>query len=231
MLGIVRTVKKYSPVFLSILFVFSCVSFPIVVSNIQNDILSPVVLLRNDHGSGSAVCFARVNGWTYALTASHVVYHPFQPNIPKLEVVIWDYGLKTKKRIVAADVVNSFAHSDLAIIRFKDDRVPLAKLNFEFNVGECVFAVGCPYGMPPLICHGNIARKVLTVRYPTQTVLDILCINSSIHPGMSGGGVFKADTHELIGIISIRFYRDDAFGGIIPLSYIRTYLEEKQWLK
>jgi hypothetical protein len=76
---------------------------------------------------------------------------------------------------------------------------------------DTVYAVGCPLGNDPIPTSGEVAS--------TTHVVDGIrywMISAPTYIGNSGGGIFDARTHKLIGIFSKIYTHGSARSTIVP---------------
>jgi len=98
----------------------------------------------------------------------------------------------------------------------------------DVRIFETVVAVGCPLGNDPIPTRGEVATCHHEVDGETYWM-----INAPTYIGNSGGGIFDAQTHELMGIFS-KIYTHGSIrptivphmGLVTPLSKIYDWLVE-----
>jgi S1-C subfamily serine protease len=81
----------------------------------------------------------------------------------------------------------------------------------EVRVFDPIYAVGCPLGNDPIPTLGEVAA--------TQHVVDgqsYWMVSAPTYIGNSGGGIFDAQTHELIGIFSKIYTHGATRSTIVP---------------
>jgi len=96
------------------------------------------------------------------------------------------------------------------------------------RIFDAVYAVGCPLGNDPIPTAGEVAAT----RHEVDGALYWM-ISAPTYIGNSGGGIFDADSHELVGIFS-KIYTHGAMrstivphmGLVTPLSIVYEWLDE-----
>jgi S1-C subfamily serine protease len=205
------------------------------------ELLGPIVQLMGNETVGSGVLLASepVPGKdeyrTYLLTAWHVirdiqsgpenahipvpvtVYTPFHRILPETaELLRYDASLD-----VALLQLNTTRPMDCGAILPSRSRLGLVQ------TFEQVYAVGCPLGNDPIPTFGEIADTQHTVDGTHYWM-----ISAPTYIGNSGGGIFDAETHELLGIFS-KIYTHGTLrptvvphmGLVTPLDAIYTWLD------
>jgi len=207
---------------------------------LYDEMLYPTVRIESVSGIGSGVVINRpeesrdsaslrrgaeeAEKSIYILTASHVV-----GNQSVVTVTLYSQNIITS---LSASVVITDTIKDLALLRTQinadlQDIIHKAKLapkNYKPFIFTEVWAVGCSLGLNPRPSFGYLCA---------------LCdlsgdskyweVSSPILPGNSGGPVFSADTHELIGIaVWVKVYHGQlvtTMAGIVPIQKIYEFLE------
>jgi S1-C subfamily serine protease len=144
-----------------------------------------------------------------------------------------------------ASVVITDTNKDLALLATDTHGITrtysakLAKKNYVPYLFTPVYAVGCSLGLNPRPSFGHITN-VGASRCPSgrpsdkgQTLgsapTDFWEISAPILPGNSGGPVFTADTHEVIGIaVWVKVYHGQlitTMAGIVPIQTIYEFLD------
>ena len=95
-----------------------------------------------------------------------------------------------------------------------------------------VFTIGCPLGLPVFKTNGELQSLSFSkVKY------DSWLMNVPVFPGNSGGGVYLADTNELVGVVqSCGSFSINEFANMpvshlsfmIPLTDFKDWLEENK---
>lgn len=168
-------------------------------------LMGPTVRVNATHevGSGS-ILWSRFTSpgraRSYVLTAWHIVQE--EAAGATVEIDLYDDGspLRTERgRVVAHDATLDLAlievdatqpHRHLAIL---PDRPHMGTL----RIFTPIYAIGCPLGYPPLPTSGELTSR--------DKVLDgnhYWMVNAPTIFGNSGGGIYTAHSHELIGVLS-----------------------------
>jgi S1-C subfamily serine protease len=202
------------------------------------ELMSPTVRVnaRTEVGSGT-VLWSRTTGdraRTYVLTAWHIVQDDVPPRT--LDIDFYEDGkpLRTDRgKVVAQDVT-----LDLALIEVEGGQVhrwtarlaDRAKLD-TFGVFTPVRAIGCPLGYPPLPTSGELTSR--------DKVLDgnqYWMINAPVIFGNSGGGIYAARSHEMIGVLArISAYKNmidvavPHMGLVTPMDRVYGWLDRTDY--
>lgn len=211
-------------------------------SMMWRDLLGPTVQLMGEETVGSGVLLASeplvgTKDWvTYVITAWHVIRDiqttPENLNTP---VPVTIYMRDGQVRPETAVVLKYDTGLDIALLRLNGSR-PVdcgAKLASRQRLGdvaifERIYAVGCPLGNDPIPTFGEIADTRHQVDNQTYWM-----ISAPTYIGNSGGGVFDAETHELLGIFT-KIYTHGTLrptvvphmGLVTPLPAIYDWLEQ-----
>ncbi len=211
------------------------------VLGMWNDLVGPTVMLAGENSVGSGVLLAsRPRATdddvfdTYILTAWHVVRDIIEGDFD-LPVPVTIYRQDGTIDDESAELLEHDAAIDVAILRLdSDDPTPCgAALATRERLGNIhifdrVYAVGCPLGNDPIPTPGEIS----TYNHNVDGI-SYWMINAPTYIGNSGGGIFDANTHELLGIFS-KIYTHGALrptivphmGLVTPLGVIYDWLEE-----
>jgi len=206
-----------------------------------HDLLGPTVQVSGEETVGSGVLLASepVPGTgeyaTYVLTAWHVIRDLFaEPGgvPPEIPVTVYSPG----KRVSAqtAFLVEHDADLDVALLRMRSTGkmdvgarlAPRERLD-TVRVFERIYAVGCPLGNDPIPTYGEIAD--------VDHLIDgqhYWMVSAPTYIGNSGGGIFDAETHELLALFTkiythgtVRPMVVPHMGLAIPLSSVYEWLE------
>lgn len=202
-------------------------------------LMGPTVRINGTHevGSGS-VLWSRATGpgraRSYVLTAWHILQKEAEGAL--LEVDIYEDGqaLRTDRgRVVAHD-----RRLDLALVEVDSpqphrhlaslpDRVEMTGM----RVFTPIYAIGCPLGYPPLPTSGELTSR--------DKVLDgnhYWMVNAPTIFGNSGGGIYTAHTHQLIGVLSrISAYKNmidvavPHMGLVTPIHRVYDWLDKTRY--
>jgi len=188
---------------------------------LYDELLYPVVRITTTDGIGSGVIISATDSTDLILTAAHVV-----ENYSAVSVTVYSYN-NNKQSILCvlnASVVLTDTNKDLALLSVLCDSVvktaklaPKDYVPFLFNP---VYAVGCSLGLPPRPSQGII----------TSINNKSWEISAPILPGNSGGPVYDANTHKVIGIaVWVKTYQGQlitTMAGVVPIQTIYKLLEE-----
>ncbi|MBI4834893.1 MAG: trypsin-like peptidase domain-containing protein [Planctomycetes bacterium] len=200
-----------------------------------DEMLKPAVMITTLSGRGTGVIIPgslvhqstgslaneQLNNSTvelYVLTAAHVV-----GNYAKVEVTFYDYSHEGTKSLSASVVITDTV-KDLALLSLKTDNynlktAALANRDYKYYLFAPVYVVGCSLGLNPRPSSGIVSA----------ISFDSVEITAPILPGNSGGPVYTADTHELIGIaVWVRLCGNQlvtTMAGIVPISEIYDFLD------
>lgn len=174
-------------------------------------LLGPIVQLAGDDSVGSGILLRGTRSADseervdYVMTAWHVV-RDIQGGLNNREqpVPVTIYRREGETRSEHATLLEFDTEIDVALLRLDSSepventarwgrRLRLASL----QIFDRVYAVGCPLGNDPIPTIGQIAATSHEVDGQSY-----LMINAPTYVGNSGGGIFDADTHELLGIFS-----------------------------
>lgn len=213
-------------------------------SRLTTAMLLPTVQLNGDDtvGSGTLV-FSDENPKTgkiesYVLTSHHVVRN-ILADTPRakrdgFDVTIY---LPGEKLVVKGRMVASRSKIDAALVCLATDRkLPNVANVLPPNgtdrvvVWEPVCAVGCPLGNDPVPSHGEISSLENELNGSNYWM-----INAPTYFGNSGGGIYLADTHQLIGVFS-KIYTHGKGNPVVvphmglctPIDLIYDWLVEEQ---
>ena len=196
--------------------------------------LLPTVQLNGDDTVGSGtVVFSGENPKTkavetYVLTAYHVVRN-ILADTPKaahsgFDVTIYlpDERLSVKGRMVASQ-----PKIDAALVQLATDRVMPYVANVlprgeapQVRVWDPVCAVGCPLGNDPVPSHGEVSSL-----HNELNGANYWMINAPTYFGNSGGGIYRADTRQLIGVFSKIYTHGKGAPVVVPHMGLCTPIE------
>jgi len=187
--------------------------------------LLPTVQLNGEDtvGSGTLV-FSDVNPKSskvesYVLTSFHVVRNILADS-PKaasdgFSVTIYLPGEKVD---VKGKMVASQPKIDAALVQLQTDRrfpfvanVVARADSDQVKVWDPVCAVGCPLGNDPVPTQGEVSSLKNELNGTNYWM-----INAPTYFGNSGGGVYRADTHQLIGVFSKIYTHGKGTPVVIP---------------
>lgn len=205
------------------------------------ELVGPVVQLAGEASVGSGVLLrseALPQGGfhTRILTAWHVV-RDIQGDPPNLQLpvpvqIYREDGTtrQEKAKLLAHDPKVDVALLELVTpdaLEFGADMAPRSRLAAA-AIFDPIVAVGCPLGNDPIPTRGEIATCQHEVEGECYWM-----INAPTYIGNSGGGIFDAKTHELLGLFS-KIYTHGSLrptivphmGLVTPLSKIYDWLEQ-----
>jgi hypothetical protein len=207
-----------------------------------DELVGPVVQLSGDTTVGSGVLLesqpAKDGGYTtLLLTAWHVVRDIYGSlDRTSLPVPVKAYQVDGSTRAEQAHLIAYDVALDVAVLSLDTrERVPcgarLASREHcsELAIFDSIYAVGCPLGNDPIPTYGELASTHHVVDGSTYWM-----ISAPTYIGNSGGGVFDARTHELIGVFS-KIYTHGAsrstivphMGLCTPLPFVYDWLERE----
>lgn len=206
--------------------------------------LAPTVQLNgvDTVGSGTLV-FSGTNPKngqieSYVLTSYHVVRNILSdlPRSRKKKGIDVTIYLGDKKVDVKGKMEIYNATIDAALVKLKTDQVfpnvarTLPKpLESEVNLWDPVIAVGCPLGNDPVPTNGSISSLANELSGSNYWM-----INAPTYFGNSGGGVYLADSHQLIGVFS-KIYTHGKGNPVViphmglctPIGLVHDWLDDK----
>ena len=174
--------------------------------------LLPTVQLNGDDTVGSGtIVFSGPNkenndaNETYVLTSYHVVRN-ILADTPHAKHTGFDVTvyLPTEKLIVKGHMVASEHNIDAALVKLDTDLqlpnvanvLPRNETN-PVRVWDSVCAVGCPLGNDPVPSKGEVSSLQNELNGANYWM-----VNAPTYFGNSGGGIYRADTRQLIGVFS-----------------------------
>jgi S1-C subfamily serine protease len=206
------------------------------------ELVGPVVQLAGENSVGSGVLLqseARAEGGfrTPILTAWHVVRDiQGDPPVLTMPVPVQIYRedgstLHAEAKLLAHDPKLDAALLEIVgaeAFAFGARLAPRARLA-RTRIFDGIVAVGCPLGNDPIPTRGEVATCQHEVEGETYWM-----INAPTYIGNSGGGIFAADTHELMGIFS-KIYTHGSLrptivphmGLVTPLARVYDWLERE----
>jgi S1-C subfamily serine protease len=198
-------------------------------------LMAPTVRVNalQEVGSGTALWSRAAGGGrarTYVLTAWHVV----QEDAPTASIEVDFFAPDRTHRTERGKIVAKDGALDLALVEV-DSAAPQAWLAHLPALSELeridlftpVHAIGCPLGYAPVPTSGE-----LTSRDKLLDGIHYWMINAPTIFGNSGGGIYEADTHALIGVLSrISAYKNmidvavPHMGLVTPISDVYAWLD------
>ncbi len=204
------------------------------IQRMWHDLVGPVVQIAGDATVGSGVLLeSRRTGddaWlTYLLTSWHVVRDIYgSTDNVDLPVDVKVYLEDGSTVMETATMLVYDVELDTALLRLETDLpvshgarlAPRSRVE-GVQVFDAVYAVGCPLGNDPIPTAGEIAA--------THHVVDgesYWMISAPTYIGNSGGGIFDAESHELLGIFSKIYTHGSVRSTIVPHMGLVTPLEK-----
>ena len=196
---------------------------------------SGVLVYSQPHGIGDGKDAVYT---TFVLTAHHVIEEVSgggaEPRV--IDEVHLVTASDTKPEVFRAEVVLSDRARDLALLRLNTSRQfeHLVQLMVRDQLDDVdiftpAYAVGCPLGNRPIPTLGEVSSRSKTVDDQTFWML-----SAPTFFGNSGGGVYLAQSYELIGISSMIYtYGKKApavvphMGLFVPLRVIYDWLDDE----
>ena len=188
------------------------------------ELVGPVAMLSGDASVGSGVLLPSKpldeGGFrTLVLTAWHVV-RDIQGDPPdlKLPVPVRVYDEDGTTRSEQAKLLIHDPKLDAALLELVTEdalengaRLPSRSHLDQTCIFDPVVAVGCPLGNDPIPTRGEVA----TCHHEVDGEVYWM-INAPTYIGNSGGGIFDAKTHELLGIFSKIYTHGSLRPTIVP---------------
>ncbi len=204
---------------------------------IRRELVEPTVRVnaKSEVGSGSVVFSKKRSGKlrTLILTAWHIV----KDNVleaPAASIEVDVYDPQGKPREAKGKLVAKHEALDLALLELEDEKSPAvtARLARPADLARAqvftrVYAIGCPLGYAPLPTSGDLtcmAKELDGITYWMTNAPTIF--------GNSGGGIYLAETRQLVGVLSrISAYKNlidvavPHMGIVTPLTLVYDWLD------
>jgi hypothetical protein len=198
------------------------------------DLLGPTVQLMGEETVGSGVLLPSelVDGTTdeyvtYLVTAWHVIRDiQTSPDATSAPIPVTIYSRTGEVRNETAQMLKHDVGLDVALLKLNTTSAVEcgAKLASRerlrlVSTFEQIYAVGCPLGNDPIPTFGEIADTRHTVDGQHYWM-----ISAPTYIGNSGGGIFDADTHELLGIFTKIYTHGTLRPTVVPHMGLATPL-------
>jgi len=200
-------------------------------------LLGPTVKLssKSDVGSGTVVFSGKREDRyvSYIVTAFHIVEQNYDAARPiPLEVISFSDGQKVREE--KGVVVLVHAPLDLALVEVESDGpyVSTARLLPPERAAAVplyarVHAIGCPLGYAPMPTSGELTSKNKTLDGQNYWM-----VNAPTIFGNSGGGIFLAESGEMIGVLSrISAYKNLIDVAVPHMGIITSMDKVFEWLE
>lgn len=216
----------------------------ITVAALREQVLGPVFQLSGGEAVGSAVLVGRVDDEEdphyLALSCYHVVRDILEgrddfDSYREVSFRAVFTGLDASERAYPVRMIEWDIASDLALLKVETSadlgmvaRIAPIERAAEIGVFREIYTVGCPLGTAAQATRGMITRETWEVAGEPYWM-----VSSPAYFGNSGGGVFHADTLELVGIFAKIYthgsYRPQVIthmGLAVPLARLHSWLTE-----
>ena len=164
-------------------------------------------------GSGTVIS---PNG--YILTNSHVIR-----GAERIAVTFYD------GRMLEGELVGVCPSVDIAVIKVDAKGLPAVEFgdSDKLKVGQPVFAIGNPFGLPggPTVTSGVISALGRTIRSESGTLDDLIQTDAAINPGNSGGPLIE-ENGKAIAINTAIIPFAQGIGFAIPIKMAIRYSED-----
>jgi len=209
------------------------------VQSMWDHLLGPTVQIADESTVGSGVLLQseelREGDWrTHVLTAYHVVRDVLDgTEEAESSIPTYVYEVSGSRSRVSATLLEYDAALDVALLELHTGdalrhgaRLPSAATLAERSVFDTIYAVGCPLGNDPIPTFGEIADTHHEVDGDAYWM-----ISAPTYIGNSGGGVFDAESHELLGIFSKIYTHGNLRPTVVPHMGLVTPLARiYEWL-
>ena len=204
----------------------------------RDNILNPVFQIAGDSAVGSAVLVKHVvtedESYYLALSCYHVIRDILEERGGTEIESVFEQN-REQVLFLSGKMIAYDARVDLALLRIDTEHdlgrvaslAPRTRAKVIDTFTE-IYTVGCPLGTPVQATSGEISREDWTMEDE-----DYWMVSTPAYFGNSGGGVFLAETCELIGIFS-KIYTHGTYqpqvithmGLAVPINVIHDWLDE-----
>jgi len=158
----------------------------------------------------------------YILTNYHVVENPLQ-----ISATLYSGGKPTTYQ---AELIDSDAQRDIAIIRIPGSNFPTASLgdSSSLQVGDWVMAIGSPLDFARTVSLGIVSAVRGAVKIGDVTYFDLIQTDAHINKGNSGGPLVNMDG-QVVGVNSAIFSPAGRFTGVgfaLPINNAKPLLKD-----
>jgi len=211
---------------------------PKVEGHRWHNLMGPAVQLSGGGTIGSAVLLPgepTADGWrTRVLTAWHVVRDIRLGLGENAPIPVTVYSEDGSAREEEARLLCRDATMDVALLELTSTTVRLPAVQLAsrealeaVQVFEPIYAVGCPLGNDPIPTYGELCDSHHEVDGTNHWM-----ISAPTYIGNSGGGIFHAETDELIGIFSKIYTHGTLRPTVVPHMGLAVPLENiYDWLE
>ncbi len=126
-----------------------------------------------------------------------------------------------------AEVIAADPYKDLALLRVGGASVKPLKLgdSDKLRVGELVFAIGSPLGLPgPTVTMGVVSAVGRTITGRNITLEDMIQTDAAINPGNSGGPLVNS-RGEVVGVTTAIIPYAQGIGFAIPVNTAKRFVD------
>jgi S1-C subfamily serine protease len=208
----------------------------------HRELVEPTVRVnaKSEVGSGSVI-YSRVrNGKarTFVLTAWHIVKDNVvaEGGPTSIEVDLYDEHLRPRE--LRGKVVSRHEPLDLALIEVESERplpvvarLPRPQDLARASVFSKVYAIGCPLGYAPMPTSGELTSTCKELDGVTYWMT-----NAPTIFGNSGGGIYLAESRQLVGVLSrISAYKNlidvavPHMGIVTPMTLVYDWLDTTEF--
>jgi serine protease Do len=188
-----------------------------------NQLRESSVLIRTEETLGSGIIIAQSRDETVILTNRHVIDPDGDLEYPT-GITVNNNGrsIEPRRILIAPDGV------DLAAVVVEGGLGPPIRMNGgNPPIGTNIFVVGSPLGSEDSVSAG-IVSNLRHVAMADGFEFDAIQTDAAVNPGNSGGGIFDADTGELLGIITFKlrismFQTAEGMAFAIPTSVLDRF--------
>ncbi|MCX7981904.1 MAG: DegQ family serine endoprotease [Syntrophales bacterium] len=124
-----------------------------------------------------------------------------------------------------AKVIGKDAKTDIALIKIKAERLPVAEIgdSDKVRVGDWVIAIGNPFGLEHTVTAGIVSAKGRVIGAGPYD--NFIQTDASINPGNSGGPLFSLEG-KVIGINTAIVAQAQGIGFAIPINMAKAILPD-----